>query len=142
MALEGKFCWHSFLFNVLLKHYKLKNLTENKPGAFKILSNGLYSSGNFHSSSAGRSNYKRLKIQKWILITGRLLALSAALALMIYSVTWASDGLWDIATILFAAGMIFFIPFILFGRKIKSIKKAKKYSKSNKDIIGWHYSGH
>jgi hypothetical protein len=120
----------------------LKNLTIDKPGAFKILSNGLYSSGSSLSSEAGRSNYKRLKIHKWILIIGRLLALSAAVALMIYSLLWASDGLWDIATILFAAGMIFFIPFILFGRKIKSIKKAKKYSKSNKAIIGWHYSGY
>jgi hypothetical protein len=120
----------------------LENLTTDKPGVFKILSNGLYSSGNFLSSTAGRSNYKRQKIHKWILITGRLLALSAAVALMIYSLLWASDGLWDTATVLFTTGMIFFIPFILFGRKIKSIKKAKKYSKKNKAIIGWRYSGY
>ena len=81
------------------------------------------------------------KIHKWIFVTGRLLALSAALGLMIYSLSWASDGLWDTATILFIAGMIFFIPFILFGRKMKGIKK-KKYKKRNNAIIGWRYSGY
>jgi len=49
--------------------------------------------------------------------------------------------LWDTATILFIAGMIFFIPFILFGRKMKGIKK-KKYKKRNNAIIGWRYSGY
>jgi hypothetical protein len=82
------------------------------------------------------------KIHKWIFITGRLLALSAALGLMIYSVSWASDGSRDTATILFIAGIIFFIPFILFGRKMKEIKKVKKYKKRSNAIIGWRYSGY
>jgi uncharacterized membrane protein len=73
---------------------------------------------------------------------GRLLALFAALALMIYSVSLAWDGSWNMATLIFFAGMIFFIPFILFGRKIKALKKAKKYSKRNTAIIGWRYSGY
>jgi hypothetical protein len=120
----------------------LKNLTIHKPGAFKILSNGLYSSGRSHSSVTGRSNYNRQKVQKWIFVTGRLLSLFAALALMIYSVFRTSDGSWDIATLMFFAGMIFFIPFNLFGRKIKALKKVKKYSKRNSAIIGWRYAGH
>ena len=85
-------------------------------------------------------------IYKCVFIAGRLLALSAALGLMIYSVSWASDGYWDFATILFISGMILFIPFILFARKVKEIKKVKKYSKrkyskGNNTVIGWRYSG-
>ena len=82
------------------------------------------------------------KIHNLIFIAGRLLALCAGLVLMIYSVSWASDGMWDIAGIMFIAGMIFFIPVILFGRKIKEIKKVKKYLKINPAIIGGRHSGY
>jgi hypothetical protein len=101
----------------------------------------LPSSANSIFSAAGRLQNKRQKIHLLILLMGRLLALAAALALMIYSVSWASDGLWDAATILFIAGMIFFIPIILFGRNIKAIKKVRKYSKKNNTLIGRRYSG-
>jgi hypothetical protein len=77
-----------------------------------------------------------------LFVRGRILSLAAAFLLMIYSVSWALDGLWHTATMVFMAGMAFFIPFILFGRKIKAIKKAKKYSKRNNPIIGWRYSGY
>ncbi|MEJ0082390.1 MAG: ATP synthase subunit I [Puia sp.] len=77
----------------------------------------------------------------WIFIMGRLLSLSIALALIIYSVSWALQGLWDLAIILFVAGIVFFIPFILFIRQIKEIKKLKKYAKRKNAIIGWRHSG-
>jgi|SRR5579863_1530107 len=118
----------------------MKNLTIDKPGPLKILSR-IHSSANSLTSSGGHSNQRKQKIHKLIFITGRILALAAALGLIIYSVSWASDGLWDSAGMIFIAGMIFFIPFILFGRKIKAIKKVKKYSKRNTTIIGWRYSG-
>ena len=89
----------------------------------------------------GAQNYKRQKIDRRIFLTGRLLALSAALILITYSLSWASDGSWDDSTGMFISGMICFIPFNLFGRKIKSIKKSKKYSKRKSAIIGWRYSG-
>jgi hypothetical protein len=119
----------------------LKDLTIDKQEAYKILSNGSYSSTGSTLSATGRLKFRRRNIHLWIFIAGRLLSLSAALALMIYSVSWASDGLWDIATIMFIAGMILLIPFILFVRKIKEIKKLKKYSKKSSAIIGWRHSG-
>ena len=127
--------------NVLFKHKKLKNLTIDNPGAIKTLSTRLYSAPKYPVYPTGRSYSKRQKTHELIFITGRVLALSAALALMIYSVLWKSDESWETVTLIFFAGMIFFIPFILFGRKIKTLKKGKKYTKRNNAIIGWRYSG-
>jgi uncharacterized membrane protein YhaH (DUF805 family) len=118
----------------------MRNLTLDKPGTYKKLS-GSYTPASSRVSTEGRTGRKRYIMHKLIFITARLLALAAALALMIYSVSWASEGLWDTATMVFFAGMIFFIPFILFSRKIKTIKKVKKYTKRNNPIIGWKYSG-
>jgi len=117
----------------------MRNLSVQKPGEYKMIQ-GIRTSRGGILSAVGHPRYKK-RLHKWIFIIGRLLALAAVLALMIYSVAWAADGAWDIAGIMFIAGMIFFVPFILFGKKIKAIKKVKKYSKRNNPIIGWRYSG-
>src|SRR5437868_1428190 len=117
----------------------MRNLSIQKPRTFRTLP-GIHVSTGGILSAVGHPRYKK-HIHKWIFITGRLLALAAGLALIIYSMSWASDGSWEVAGIVFTAGMIFFIPFILFGKKIKAIKKVKKYTKRNNPIIGWRYSG-
>jgi glucan phosphoethanolaminetransferase (alkaline phosphatase superfamily) len=117
----------------------MRNISVQKQGSYKRFS-GIYDSTGAILSTVGHPRYKR-HVYRWLFIVGRLLALAAALALIIYSVSWASDGSWDIAGILFIAGMILFVPFILFGKKIKTLKKVKKYTKRNNPIIGWKYSG-
>jgi hypothetical protein len=104
----------------------MKNVSTPTGGSYKVLPLGTFT--NFDRSLATDSILaaNQPKHKGWIYIIGRILVLIVGLALMAYSFMWATDGLWNIATITFVLGLFFFVPFILFGRKIKKLNKLKR----------------
>ena len=93
----------------------MKNVQTPKKSPYTILSRGIY------TKKEESGSIIPLKQKKWVYVAGKVLTLTVALFFIAGSFIWGTDGSWDIATIFFIVGMFFFIPFILFGRKIKEL---------------------
>ena len=60
----------------------------------------------------------------WVYVTARFTMIILAAGFIVWGSSLALDGSWDLATFLFITGILFFIPFILYSRKVNEIKKS------------------
>ncbi len=58
----------------------------------------------------------------WVYVTARFTMVILAAGFIVWGSALALDGSWDLATFLFITGILFFIPFILYSRKVNEIK--------------------
>lgn len=62
---------------------------------------------------------------RWVYIIARFTMIVFAIGFMVWGSALALDGSWNLATFLFITGIIFFISFILYSRKVNELKKAR-----------------
>jgi surface polysaccharide O-acyltransferase-like enzyme len=111
----------------------MKPAPNPKSKVYNIFGRGIYTVT--ESSLATKHLKPKKELKKWVYITARVLILIIAVASILGSLLFAMEGSWDIATICFILGLFFFIPFILYGRKIVEMNNAKSHgSKSPEDI--------
>jgi hypothetical protein len=102
----------------------MKQPLSPKTRSYNILSQGIYTVSD--SPLPTIQSKSKNEHRKWVYVAARLVVLIVAITLIVYSFTLAIDGSWSIATFYFFLGLCFFIPFILFGRKIMEMKKVKE----------------
>jgi hypothetical protein len=90
-----------------------------KTKSFIILPRGIYT---IKDSSLAIDIPKSKEYGKWVYVTARVIVVIVATASFIGSMALAVNGSWGIATLGFILDIILFIPFILFGRKIRKSK--------------------
>jgi ABC-type multidrug transport system fused ATPase/permease subunit len=91
-----------------------------------VLPRGIYT---IKDSSLALNIPQSKEYGRWVYVTARVLVLIVAMASFIGSMLLAADGSWDIATIGFIFDFVLFIPFILYGRKIRKMKKSKNVNR-------------
>jgi hypothetical protein len=99
----------------------MEKATSLKRKSAIVLPRGIYT---MSDSSLAINTPKSKAYGRWVYVTARVLVLIVAMASFIGSMSLAVEGSWDIATIGFIFDIVLFIPFILYGRKIRKSKIA------------------